>query len=71
MLLAEARVPYDIVLAMDEINDDFEKTDVTIVVGANDIVNPAAVEDPTCPIAGEPRNLCKECMPKHVRDACS
>ncbi|KAF4673944.1 hypothetical protein FOL46_006137 [Perkinsus olseni] len=54
VLLAEARVPYDIVLAMDEINDDFEKTDVTIVVGANDIVNPAAAEDPTCPIAGMP-----------------
>ena len=54
VLLAEARVPYDIVLEMDEVNDDFPTTDVTMVIGANDIVNPAAQDDPTCPIAGMP-----------------
>ncbi|MFD2189238.1 NAD(P)(+) transhydrogenase (Re/Si-specific) subunit beta [Pistricoccus aurantiacus] len=54
VLLAEARVPYDIVLEMDEINDDFAKTDVVIVIGSNDIVNPAAQEDPNSPIAGMP-----------------
>ncbi len=54
VLLAEARVPYDIVLEMDEINDDFPKTDVTIVIGSNDIVNPAAQDDPNSPIAGMP-----------------
>ncbi|GGN07414.1 NAD(P) transhydrogenase subunit beta [Terrabacter tumescens] len=54
VLLAEARVPYDIVLEMDEINDDFPDTDVVLVIGANDTVNPAAAEDPTSPIAGMP-----------------
>jgi H+-translocating NAD(P) transhydrogenase subunit beta len=54
VLLAEARVPYDIVLEMDEINDDFPGTDVVLVIGANDTVNPAAAEDPTSPIAGMP-----------------
>ncbi len=54
VLLAEARVPYDIVLEMDEVNDDFPDTDVVLVIGANDTVNPAAAEDPTSPIAGMP-----------------
>ena len=54
VLLAEAKVPYDIVLEMDEINDDFPSTDIVIVLGANDIVNPAAQDDPGSPIAGMP-----------------
>jgi NAD(P) transhydrogenase subunit beta len=54
VLLAEAKVPYDIVMEMDEINEDFPNTDVVIVIGSNDIVNPAAQEDPNSPIAGMP-----------------
>ncbi|HET7822606.1 MAG TPA: Re/Si-specific NAD(P)(+) transhydrogenase subunit beta [Ornithinibacter sp.] len=54
VLLAEAKVPYDIVLEMDEINDDLKDVDVVLVIGANDTVNPAAAEDPTSPIAGMP-----------------
>ncbi|WP_434361625.1 Re/Si-specific NAD(P)(+) transhydrogenase subunit beta [Parasalinivibrio latis] len=54
VLLAEAKVPYDIVLEMDEINEDFGETDTVLVIGANDTVNPAALEDPNSPIAGMP-----------------
>ncbi len=54
VLLAEAKVPYDIVFEMDELNDDFPKTDLVMVIGANDIVNPGAQDDPTSPIAGMP-----------------
>ncbi|AOF52228.1 NAD(P) transhydrogenase subunit beta [Rodentibacter caecimuris] len=54
VLLAEAKVPYDVVLEMDEINEDFADTDVVLVIGANDTVNPAAMEDPNSPIAGMP-----------------
>ncbi len=54
VLLAEAKVPYDIVLEMDEVNDDFADTSVVLVIGANDTVNPAAADDPTSPIAGMP-----------------
>lgn len=54
VLLAEAKVPYDVVLEMDEINDDLANTDIVLVIGANDTVNPAAAEDPSSPIAGMP-----------------
>jgi NAD(P) transhydrogenase subunit beta len=54
VLLAEAKVPYDIVLEMDEINDDLASTDVVLVIGANDVVNPSALDDPGSPIAGMP-----------------
>jgi len=54
VLLAEARVPYDIVLEMDEVNEDFPGTDAVLVIGANDIVNPSALENPDSPIAGMP-----------------
>jgi NAD(P) transhydrogenase subunit beta len=64
VLLAEARVPYDIVMEMDEINDDFLNTDVAIVIGSNDIVNPAAQDDPNSPIAGMPVLECWKA--KHV-----
>jgi NAD(P) transhydrogenase subunit beta len=54
VLLAEAKVPYDVVLEMDEINDDLADTSVVLVIGANDTVNPAAMDDPGSPIAGMP-----------------
>ena len=63
VLLAEARVPYDIVLEMDELNDDFPTTDVVLVIGANDIVNPGAQDDPNSPIAGMPERLCRGRQP--------
>jgi len=54
VLLAEVGIPYDIVYEMDEVNQEMEKFDVAIVLGANDIVNPSALEDPNSPIAGMP-----------------
>lgn len=60
VLLAEAKVPYDIVYEMDEINEDWDKVDVSIVIGANDIVNPSAMDDPNSPIAGMPVLKCWE-----------
>ena len=54
VLLAEANVPYDITLSMDDINDDFPETDTVLILGGNDIVNPAAQDDPDSPIAGMP-----------------
>ena len=58
VLLAEAKVPYDIVFEMDEVNDDFPQVDVSLVIGANDIVNPSALDEPNSPIAGMPVLQC-------------
>ena len=69
VLLAEAKVPYDIVMEMDEINEDFPDTDVAIVIGSNDIVNPAAQEDPNSPIAGMPVLECWKAKQVFVSNA--
>ena len=69
VLLAEAKVPYDIVLEMDEINEDFPTTDVAIVIGSNDIVNPAAQDDPNSPIAGMPVLECWKAKQVFVQQA--
>ena len=66
VLLAEAKVPYDIVLEMDEINDDFPDADMVIILGANDIVNPAAQEDPNSPIAGIPQISSLQSLRKYL-----